>query len=93
MIKSFADKETELVWNRFFSKKFPPELQRVMYKKLLLIDSAKEGKDLQSPPGNRYHVLSGNREGMVSISVNQKWRICFSFQNGDAYQVEILDYH
>ncbi|MCB1144856.1 MAG: type II toxin-antitoxin system RelE/ParE family toxin [Leptospiraceae bacterium] len=93
MIKSFGNKETENLWNRFFSKKFPPELQRLIYKKLLMIDSAKDVNDLRIPPGNRLHVLSVDRKGFYSISINLQWRICFDFRDGDAYLVEIVDYH
>jgi len=64
-----------------------------MYQKLLLIDVAKDVTDLNSPPGNRLHTLSGDRKGQYSISVNDQWRICFYWNNGNAEQVEIVDYH
>ncbi len=64
-----------------------------MYQKLLLVDVAKDVTDLNSPPGNRLHTLSGNRKGQYSISVNDQWRICFYWNNGNAEQVEIVDYH
>lgn len=93
MIQSFFDKETKKIWERTYSKKFPASLQRLMYQKLLLIDVAKDIIDLKIPPGNRLHSLSGNRKGQSSISVNDQWRICFVWQNGNAHQVEIVDYH
>lgn len=64
-----------------------------MYQKLLLIDVAKDITDLKSPPGNRLHSLSGDRKEQYSISVNDQWRICFYWENGNAEQVEIVDYH
>ena len=93
MIQSFFDRETKKIWSRTYSKKFPASLQRLMYQKLLLIDVAKDVTDLNSPPGNRLHTLSGERKGQYSISVNDQWRICFYWNNGNAVQVEIVDYH
>ncbi|MCB1179744.1 MAG: type II toxin-antitoxin system RelE/ParE family toxin [Leptospiraceae bacterium] len=93
MIKSFADKDSEKIWNRNFSKKFPANLQGLIYRKLLLIDAAKDVKDLKSPPGYKLHLLTGDRKNQYAISVNNQWKICFYFQNGDAYSVEVVDYH
>lgn len=64
-----------------------------MYQKLLMIDVAKDITDLKTPPGNRFHSLSGDRKGQYSISVNDQWRICFSWNDGNANQVEIIDCH
>jgi proteic killer suppression protein len=93
MIKSFADKETEKIYHRNYSKKFPEEIQQRAYRKMLQIDLMTELKELQSPPGNRLEKLKGNRDGQHSIRINQQWRICFKWQEGDAFDVEIVDYH
>ena len=93
MIKSFKCKETEKIFNRLFSKKLPQEIQRVGYKKLLMLDAAFELNDLKVPPSNQLEKLSGNREGMYSIRVNKQYRLCFTFDGSNAEQVEIIDYH
>lgn len=93
MIKSFADKETEKIFNRNFSKKIPEDIQRRSYRKLLQIDLMNELQELRSPPGNRLEKLKGNRNGQHSIRINQQWRICFEWKNNDAFDVEIVDYH
>ena len=93
MIKSFADNETEKIYRRNYSKKFPEEIQRRAYRKLLQIDLMTELKELQSPPGNRLEKLKADRKGQHSICINQQWRICFKWQEGDAFDVEIVDYH
>lgn len=93
MIKSFADKETEKIYHRNYSKNFPEEIQQRAYRKLLQIDLMTELKELQSPPGNRLEKLKGDRDGQHSIRINQQWRICFKWQEGDAFDVEIVDYH
>lgn len=93
MIKSFTDSETEKVFNRTYSKKLPEDIQRRGRRKLVMIDAATELRDLRSPPGNRLEKLRGDREGQHSIRINQQWRICFRWQEGDAYDVEIVDYH
>lgn len=93
MIKSFADSETEKVFNRSYSKKLPDDVQRRAHRKLLAIDVAEEVTDLRHPPGNRLKKLKGAREGQWSIRINRQWRVCFHWQEGDAYNVEIVDYH
>lgn len=93
MIKSFADKETEKIYLRNYSKKIPEEIQRRAYRKLLLIDLMSDIEELRSPPGNRLEKLKGEREGQHSIRINQQWRICFQWEDGDAFSVEIIDYH
>lgn len=93
MIKSFADKETRKIWNRAYSKKLPDDIQQRSRRKLILIDSAAVIDDLRVPPGNRLEKLKGTRGGQHSIRINQQWRICFTWQDGDAYDVEIVDYH
>ena len=93
MIKSFKDKETEKVFNRNYSKKLPETIQQRALRKLRMIDAAADINDLRVPPGNRLEALSGNREGQHSIRINNQWRICFTWSQGDAYDVEIVDYH
>ena len=94
MIKSFADKQTELVYNETFSKKLPPDIQRIALRKLLMINSASNINDLRSPPSNHLEKLTGDREGEYSIRINDKWRICFRLENNDDfYDVQIVDYH
>ncbi|TGM62920.1 plasmid maintenance system killer protein [Leptospira levettii] len=93
MIKSFADKETQSLWKGKFSKKFPPELQRKAQMKLGMLNNIKDIKELKIPPSNNLHSLDGDRKGQFAISINDQWRICFSFDNGDVFDVEIVDYH
>ena len=94
MIKSFADKETEKVYNQFFSKKLPHNIQRVALRKLIMIDNAGCLEDLKVPPAYRLEALHGDREGQYSIRINDQYRICFSIEGrNDFLQVEIVDYH
>lgn len=93
MIKSFAGKKTETVFNRGRVKKLPPQIHKRAKKKLLLIDAASSLEDLKVPPGNRLKQLSGNRLGQWSIRINRQWRICFAWHEGNTYDVEISDYH
>lgn len=93
MIKSFADKDTELIFNREVSRRFAPDVQRKARIKLEILDAAETLQDLRIPPSNRLEKLSGDRQGQHSIRVNDQWRICFFWQDGDAYRVEIVDYH
>jgi proteic killer suppression protein len=93
MIKSFKSKETEKVFQRFFSRQLPQNIQKTAYRRLAILHSAKELKDLLLPPSNRLEKLSGNRQGQHSIRINDQWRVCFIWQDGDAYEVEIVDYH
>lgn len=93
MIKSFADKETEKIHLRNYSKKILEEIQRRAYRKLLQIDLMSDIEELRPPPGNRLEKLKGEREGQHSIRINQQWRICFQWEDGDAFSVEIIDYH
>ena len=93
MIKNFKDKETEKIYNREYSKKLPQDIQRVAMKKLWMIDAAPDINSLRIPPGNRLELLHGNREGQYSIRINDQWRICFKWQEGNSYNVEIVDYH
>lgn len=93
MIKSFSNKDTEKIFLRQFAKQIPADIQRKARQKLLMIDAACELSDLRIPPGNRLEALKNNRQGQHSIRINDQWRICFSWKNGDAYDVEIVDYH
>ena len=92
MIKGFRCKETEKLFQRRQSRKFGA-IQRVALRKLLVLDAAGALGDLRVPPSNRLEKLSGDREGQYSIRVNDQWRICFRWRRGDAYGVEIVDYH
>ena len=93
MIESFKDKEAEKIWNETYSKRFPNDIQRIGLRKLILIHRAKDVNDLRIPPGNRLEQLAGDRRGQYSIRINDKWRICFYWNNGAASEVEISDYH
>ena len=93
MIKSFADRETEKVYNQQSSRKLPSTIQRIALRKLIMIDGAETLIDLRVPPANRLEALHGDREGQHSIRINDQYRICFTERNGDFYDVEIMDYH
>ncbi|MBN1102661.1 MAG: type II toxin-antitoxin system RelE/ParE family toxin [Deltaproteobacteria bacterium] len=93
MIRTFGDKETEKIFQRRFSRCIPPQLHRIAWKKLVLLDAAEGLDDLRVPPGNRLEKLSGNRAGQHSIRINEQWRVCFRWHEGNAYDVEITDYH
>lgn len=93
MIKSFADKETEKVYNQVFSTKLPTDIQRTALRKLIMIDNAACLNDLKVPPGNRLEPLSGDREGQHSIRINDQFRICFKATEDGFCDVEIVDYH
>jgi len=93
MIKTFADKETEKLFRRTFSKKLPPNVQLSARMKLEILDAAGALQDLRIPPGNRLEKLAGDRAGQHSIRINNQWRICFVWRQENAYDVEIVDYH
>jgi len=93
MIRTFKCKETEKIFNRYFSKKFPNNIQRNALKKLRMLNRAYIIQDLKVPPGNRLEELKGNRKGQHSIRINNQWRICFEWRENDSYNVEIVDYH
>ncbi len=93
MIKTFADKETQKVFRREHSKKLPGDVQRRAGRKLMALDFAEQLRDLRTPPGNRLEKLGGNRKDQWSIRINRQWRVCFDWHEGDAYNVEITDYH
>ena len=93
MIKSFADRETEKVYNQTFSKKLPQTIQRIALRKLIMINNAGCLEDLRIPPANRLEALQGDRVGQYSIRINDQYRICFTVKDKDYYNVEIVDYH
>ena len=93
MIISFACKETEKIWVGVQSRKFPESIQDRALVKLGWIDASNAVQDLRMPPSNHLEALKGNRKGQMSIRINNQWRICFVFENGDAHEVEIVDYH
>lgn len=93
MIRSFRDRDTERLARRERVKKWSPQLQKAALRKLRMIDAAEEITDLRVPPGNRLERLKGDRAGQYSIRVNAQWRVCFRWQRGNAYDVEIVDCH
>jgi proteic killer suppression protein len=93
MIRSFRDRETEKVFRREPRTRFGSAVQRAGLRKLLLLNAAESLNDLRVPPGNRLEKLSGRRAGQYSIRINDQWRVCFRWSDGDAYDVEIVDYH
>jgi toxin HigB-1 len=93
MIKTFADRHTQELYATGKSKRFPADIAKRAARKLEYVDLATQLNDLKVPPGNRLHALEGNRKGQHSISINDQWRVCFRFVDGDAYDVEICDYH
>ena len=93
MSRSFRDKETERIFLRERRLKLARSLQRAALRKLLLLDAAESLQDLRAPPGNRLEKLSGDREGQYSIRVDDQWRVCFRWEDGNVHDVEIVDYH
>lgn len=93
MIRSFAGKEAEKIWRGVASRKLPPEIQRVARRKLRMLNAAVTLEDLRAPPANRLEALKRDRKGQHSIRINDQWRLCFRWKDGDAHDVEIADYH
>ncbi len=93
MIRSFRDKETALIWRGQRSRKFPADLQERGLRKLRQIDASLTLEDLRNPPGNQLEALRADRAGQWSIRVNDQWRVCFRWSDGEAHDVEIVDYH
>ena len=93
MIKTFADRQTEELFRTGKAKRVPPDVARRALRKLEAVHVAIAVADLRVPPGNRLHALKGDRAGRHAIAVNDQWRICFRFEDGDAFDVEFCDYH
>lgn len=93
MIRSFHDRDTERLFHREPSLRLSRDVQRIALRKLRMLDAAQSLTDLRVPPGNRLEKLRGDPEGAYSIRINDRWRICFEWRDGDAYRVEITDYH
>lgn len=93
MIRTFKDPEARLLFLRTTSRRIPATLQRVALRKLVMLNAATVLQDLLVPPGNRLEPLHGKRSGQHSIRINDQWRICFVWRDGNAYDVEIVDYH
>ncbi|OMG32170.1 type II toxin-antitoxin system RelE/ParE family toxin [Actinomyces naeslundii] len=93
MIRSFAEKETQRVWHEEYVRSLDKSLQRAVLRKLELLHAAADVEDLRIPPGNRLERLTGDRRGQYSIRVNAQWRLCFTWHEGGADDVELVDYH
>ena len=93
VIRSYLGRDTQAVAERHRVRRFSESLQRLAQRKLILINNSKDLNDLRVPPGNRLEALTGDRAGQHSIRINRQWRICFIWVDGDAYEVEIVDYH
>ncbi|MGH8609750.1 MAG: type II toxin-antitoxin system RelE/ParE family toxin [Gammaproteobacteria bacterium] len=93
MIKTFKCRETEGIYHGSLSRRIPRDIQRVAARKLEMLSAATRLESLQVPPGNKLEKLRGDRAGQYSIRINEQWRLCFVWQDGDAYNVEIVDYH
>jgi proteic killer suppression protein len=93
VIRSFADRHTAALFARSPTKRFGSDLQRAGLRKLLVVDAATRLETLNAPPANRLEALKGNRKGQHSIRINDQWRICFRWHEGNAWDVEIVDYH
>jgi proteic killer suppression protein len=93
MIKTFADKNTRDIYIKGKSKRIAPDLIKRAIRRLEYLDLATCLEDLKVPPSNRLHALKGDRKGQHAISINDQWRICFKFLDGDAYEVQVTDYH
>jgi proteic killer suppression protein len=93
MIVSFANEAAQSAWSRHFRKGVPNDIMKVANRKLTQINSARSLDDLRIPPGNRLEQLAGNRAGQHSIRINDQWRLCFVWRDGNAFDVELVDYH
>jgi toxin HigB-1 len=93
VIRSFADSETERFWGTGTSRRLPTEIRKRAAMRLLQLDASTRIDDLRMPPSNRLEALRGDRSGQWSVRINERWRLCFRFEDGDAHDVEIVDYH
>jgi proteic killer suppression protein len=93
VIRSFSDREAKAIWHGVPSRRLPADIQSVARRKLRMIHNAKTLTDLRIPPANRLEALRGDRVGQHSIRINDQWRVCFRWREGDAFDIEIVDYH
>jgi len=93
VIRSFANKDTEKLFNRLAFKRLPEDIQRTALRKLRQLAASVTLEQMAIPPGNRLEPLKGARAGQHSVRINDQWRICFTWKDGSAYDVEIVDYH
>jgi len=93
VIRSFADREAEKIWRGQRSRRLPADIQQVARRKLRMLNAAAVLEDLRVPPANRLEALKGERKGQYSIRINDQWRVCFRWREGEARDVEIVDYH
>jgi proteic killer suppression protein len=93
MIRSFRNLAAEAAWQRRFVKGVPNDIIKTANRKLMQIHNARTLEDLRAPPGNRLEALTGDRHGQHSVRINDQWRVCFRWHDGDAHDVEIVDYH
>jgi len=93
MIKTFRGKAAAMVFIGDVPKGFPSQIARVARRKLVALDVAKRLDDMRQPPGNRLEALAGDRAGQFSVRINEQWRLCFAWRDGEAYDIEIVDYH
>jgi proteic killer suppression protein len=93
VIRSFKSRDVEEIWQGEVARRLPREIQEVARRKLRMLNNAQNIADLRVPPGNRLERLHGDRSGQYSIRINDQWRICFEWREGDAFEVEIVDYH
>ena len=93
MIRTFADPDTEHFYSSGKSRRVPPEIRRRAIMRLIQLNAATRVDDLRVPPSNRLERLRGDRSGQWSVRINDQWRVCFRFENGDAFDVELVDYH
>jgi proteic killer suppression protein len=93
MIRSFKDSEVAKIYALRRSKRLPADIQQIALRKMRMLNNAVTLNDLRIPPANRLEKLSGNRVGQHSIRINDQWRLCFEWRDGDAYAVDIVDYH
>ena len=93
MIKNFREKEPEKIWHGLRSRRLPQDIQQIARRKLRMTNNARSLNDLRVPPANRLEALRGKRAGQHSVRINDQWRICFHWSEGDALNVEIVDYH
>lgn len=93
MIKSFRSRETEQLFNRIHPRHLPHHIHETGMRKLWMLDAATDVHELRIPPSNHLEKLSGRRDGQYSIRINEQWRVCFMWREGNAYEVKIIDYH